>query len=72
MAALRRDPIGLTTGTQGSSMPVIYSNMHGFGIRFQEIDTDTFAGQARDLQQHAWLQDPIPRDRHGYVGWPGP
>ena len=55
MAALRRDPIGLTTGTQGSSMPVIYSNMHGFGIRFQEIDTDTFAGQARDLQQHARL-----------------
>ena len=55
MAALRRDPIGLTTGTQGSSMPVIYSNMHGFGIRFQEIDTDTLAGQARDLQQHARL-----------------
>ena len=55
MAALRRDPIGLTTGTQGSSMPVIYSNMHGFRIRFQEIDTDTLAGQARDLQQHARL-----------------
>ena len=55
MAVLHRDPIGLTTGTQGSSMPVIYSNMHGFGIRFQEIDTDTFAGQARDLQQHARL-----------------
>ena len=35
--------------------PMIYSNMHGFGIRFQEIDTDTFAGQARDLQQHARL-----------------
>ena len=57
MAALRRDPIGLTTGTQGSNMyaSARQANMHGFGIQFQEIDTDTFAGQACDLQQHARL-----------------